>query len=89
MKSDNGAEILIHIGIDTVSMAGKGFEQKVTTNQKVKKGDVLATFDSSAIAQAGLDDTTMIIVTNTANYSEVTPVAQGKVSEGVALLELE
>lgn len=89
LKSDNGAEILIHIGIDTVSMAGKGFEQKVTTNQKVKKGDVLATFDSSAIAQAGLDDTTMIIVTNTANYSEVTPVAQGKVSEGVALLELE
>lgn len=37
LKSDNGAEILIHIGIDTVSMAGKGFEQKVTTNQKLKK----------------------------------------------------
>ena len=50
-------------------MAGKGFEQKVTTNQKVKKGDVLATFDSSAIAQAGLDDTTMVIVTHEMKFA--------------------
>lgn len=89
LKSDNGAEILIHIGIDTVSMAGKGFTQKVAANQKVKKGDVLGTFDRAAIAEAGLDDTTMIIVTNTADYAEVTPVAQGDLAEGAALLELK
>lgn len=89
LKSDNGAEVLIHIGIDTVSMEGKGFAQKVTANQKVKKGDVLGTFDTAAIAAAGLDDTTMIIVTNTADYSEVTPVAEGTVAEGADLLELK
>ncbi|MCY7186531.1 sucrose-specific PTS transporter subunit IIBC [Streptococcus gallolyticus] len=89
LKSDNGAEVLIHIGIDTVSMEGKGFAQKVTANQKVKKGDVLGTFDTAAIAAAGLDDTTMIIVTNTADYSEVTPVAEGTVAEGANLLELK
>lgn len=89
LKSDNGAEILIHIGIDTVSMAGKGFNQKVAANQKVKKGDVLGTFDRAAIAEAGLDDTTMIIVTNTADYQEVTPVAQGELAEGAVLLELK
>ena len=89
LKSDNGAEVLIHIGIDTVSMNGEGFAQKVTANQKVKKGDVLGTFDTAAIAAAGLDDTTMIIVTNTADYSEVTPVAEGTVAEGTDLLELK
>ena len=89
LKSDDGAEVLIHIGIDPVSMEGKGFTQKVSANQKVKKGDVLGTFDSKAIADAGLDDTTMIIITNTADYSEVTPVADGSVREGDNLLDVK
>lgn len=89
LKSDDGAEVLIHIGIDTVSMEGEGFTQKVSANQKVKKGDVLGTFDSKAIADAGLDDTTMIIITNTADYSEVTPVADGSVREGDNLLDVK
>lgn len=89
LKSDDGAEVLIHIGIDTVSMEGKGFTQKVSANQKVKKGDVLGTFDCKAIADAGLDDTTMIIITNTADYSEVTPVADGSVREGDNLLDVK
>lgn len=89
LKSDDGAEVLIHIGIDTVSMEGKGFTQKVSANQKVKKGDVLGTFDRKAIADAGLDDTTMIIITNTADYSEVTPVADGSVREGDNLLDVK
>lgn len=89
LKSDNGAEVLIHIGIDTVSMDGKGFTQKVKADQKVKKGDVLGTFDSAAIAAAGLDDTTMVIVTNTADYSEVIPVAEGKVVEGDNLINVK
>ena len=89
LKSDDGVELLIHIGIDTVSMDGKGFSQKVVANQKVKKGDILGTFDSASIAAAGLDDTTMIVVTNTADYSEVTPIVEGKVTEGNDLLTVK
>ncbi|MFZ7176955.1 sucrose-specific PTS transporter subunit IIBC [Streptococcus hyovaginalis] len=89
IKSNDGAEILIHIGIDTVSMDGKGFDQKVTANQTVKKGDVLGTFDLNEIAAAGLDSTTMIIVTNTADYAEVNPVATGSVAKGDALIAVK
>ncbi|MFU2180907.1 sucrose-specific PTS transporter subunit IIBC [Streptococcus pluranimalium] len=89
IKSNDGAEILIHIGIDTVSMDGKGFDQKVTANQAVKKGDVLGTFDLNEIAAAGLDSTTMIIVTNTADYAEVNPVATGSVAKGDALIAVK
>ena len=82
LKSDKGAEVLIHIGIDTVSLDGKGFDAKVQANQRIKKGDVLATFDSSVITEAGLDDTTMVIVTNTADFEDVSSVATGSVAEG-------
>lgn len=89
LKTANGAEILIHVGIDTVSMNGEGFEQKVSQGDKVKAGDVLGTFDSSKIAAAGLDDTTMVIVTNTADYASVTPVASGSVVKGDAIIEVK
>ena len=71
LKTANGAEILIHVGIDTVSMNGDGFDQKVAQGDKVKAGDVLGTFDTAKIAATGLDDTTMVIVTNTADYASV------------------
>ena len=89
LKTANGAEILIHVGIDTVTMNGEGFEQKVAQGDKVKAGDVLGTFDSNKIAAAGLDDTTMIIVTNTADYASVTPVASGSVVKGDAIIEVK
>ena len=89
LKTANGAEILIHVGIDTVSMNGEGFEAKVAQGDKVKAGDVLGTFDSSKIAAAGLDDTTMVIVTNTADYASVTPVASGSVVKGDAIIEVK
>lgn len=89
LKTANGAEILIHVGIDTVSMNGDGFEQKVAQGDKVKAGDVLGTFDSAKIAAAGLDDTTMVIVTNTADYASVTPVATGEVAKGDAIIEVK
>lgn len=89
LKTTNGAEILIHIGIDTVSMNGDGFDQKVAQGIKVKAGDVLGTFDAAKIAAAGLDDTTMVIVTNTADYASVTPVAEGAVTKGEAVIELK
>ena len=89
LKTANGAEILIHVGIDTVTMNGEGFEQKVAQGDKVKAGDILGTFDSNKIAAAGLDDTTMVIVTNTADYASVTPVASGSVVKGDAIIEVK
>ena len=89
LKTANGTEILIHVGIDTVSMNGEGFEQKVAQGDKVKAGDVLGTFDSNKIAAAGLDDTTMVIVTNTADYAAVIPVASGSVVKGDAIIEVK
>lgn len=82
ITSTQGAEILLHIGIDTVSMAGDGFASLVTAGQMVKKGDLLGQFDSTKIAQAGLDDTTMIIVTNSNDYHNINLLAQGKVAVG-------
>ncbi|MCP9083010.1 sucrose-specific PTS transporter subunit IIBC [Streptococcus sp. CF10-1] len=89
LKTAKGAEILVHVGIDTVSMNGEGFEAKVAQGDKVKAGDVLGTFDSNKIAAAGLDDTTMVIVTNTADYASVTPVASGSVVKGDAVIEVK
>ncbi len=89
LKTANGAEILIHVGIDTVSMNGEGFNHTVAQGDKVKAGDVLGTFDSAKIAAAGLEDTTMVIVTNTADYASVTPVGQGTVSKGDAVIEVK
>ncbi|VGQ34113.1 PTS system sucrose-specific transporter subunit IIA [Streptococcus pyogenes] len=89
ITSTQGAEILLHIGIDTVSMAGDGFAPLVTAGQMVKKGDLLGQFDPSKIAEAGLDDTTMMIVTNSADYQSVDILAQGHVLIGdqVALIK--
>ena len=89
LKTTDGAEVLIHVGIDTVSMNGDGFEAKVAQGGKVKAGDVLGTFDSNKITAAGLDDTTMVIVTNTADYASVAPVATGSVAKGDAVIEVK
>ena len=89
LKTTDGAEVLIHVGIDTVTMNGEGFEAKVAQGDKVKAGDVLGTFDSNRIAAAGLDDTTMVIVTNTADYASVAPVATGSVAKGDAVIEVK
>ena len=82
LKTASGAEILIHIGIDTVSMNGNGFEKLVAAGDKVKAGTPIAKFDAAKIAEAGLDDTTMVIVTNTADFAEVSPLAEGTIAHG-------
>ena len=89
LRTANGAEILIHVGIDTVTMNGEGFNHKVAQGDKVKAGDVLGTFDSAKIAAAGLDNTTMVIVTNTADFASVNPVASGSVAKGDAIIEVK
>lgn len=88
LKTDNGAEILIHVGIDTVSLNGEGFEAKVSQGDRVRTGDIIGTFDSEVIAANGLDDTTMVIITNTMDYAEVTPIATGSVTNKTRVLEL-
>ncbi|HEM6272090.1 TPA: PTS glucose transporter subunit IIA [Streptococcus suis] len=88
LKTASGAEILIHIGIDTVSMNGNGFEKLVVAGDKVKAGTPIAKFDAAKIAEAGLDDTTMVIVTNTADFAEVSPLAEGTIAHGADFLKV-
>lgn len=64
MKSDNGIELMIHIGVDTVKLKGEYFHSHVSNGQTVKKGDLLIEFDLEAIQEAGFDITTAVIVTN-------------------------
>ena len=71
IQSDNGAEVLVHIGIDTVNLKGEHFETFVKQGQEVKQGDKLGTIDIDAVQKAGYDPTVMTIITNTANYAEV------------------
>ncbi|WP_115716626.1 beta-glucoside-specific PTS transporter subunit IIABC [Amedibacterium intestinale] len=82
LVSDNGAEILIHLGMDTVKLDGKYFEAHVKQGDKVKKGDVLVTCDVEAIKAEGYSMITPVIVTNTADYLDVVEMASGTVKAG-------
>lgn len=88
LKSDNGAEILIHLGINTVNLDGKGFDTKVKQGQKVKKGDILGNYDYQEVAKEGYNNTVMVIITNTKDYAEVDPIATGEVKESDKLIAL-
>jgi PTS system beta-glucosides-specific IIC component len=71
LRSNSGAEVLIHVGLDTVKLDGSPFTLHVKEGDRVKKGDVLSEFDSEAIEAAGVQTITPIIVTNPANYKEI------------------
>ena len=88
MVSADGAEVLMHIGIDTVKLGGKYFEAHVTDGQQVKKGDLLVSFDMDAITAAGYKLTTPLLVCNADEYTAVTPVAQSSVSAGDAAIQI-
>ncbi|SFD36718.1 beta-glucoside-specific PTS transporter subunit IIABC [Clostridium uliginosum] len=89
ITSDDGAEILIHIGFDTVSLKGKYFKLNVTQGEFVKKGDLLVEFDINKIENEGFDITTPIVITNTENYCNVIPINQGlvKINDDILILE--
>lgn len=76
LTSENGIELLIHIGIDTVNMKGSAFVREVNEGETIQPGQTLLQFDSKKIQEAGYDDTVMITVTNTANYLDVIPATE-------------
>lgn len=88
MQTAAGAEILMHIGMDTVNLQGKGFETLVEKGQAVKAGDPLVKFNLAAIKQAGYDPTMPMVVTNSVKYHEVKAVAKDTVAVGDEVLEL-
>ncbi len=88
LNLDNGAELLIHIGINTVELNGEGFTAHVSEGNRVKKGQTLITFDKELIASKGYKTVTPVIITNPDEYSAVKRVADGNVTEKDVLIEL-
>lgn len=85
LRHADGAELLIHIGIDTVKLGGKHFTSKVTAGQQVKAGDLLVEFDGDAIEAAGYDLTTPVVVTNPDLYPAIAGEAPGPIAHGEPL----
>lgn len=86
MITDKEAEILMHIGINTVEMNGEGFTKKIKEGQKVKAGDVLIEFDIEKIKKAGYDTTTMMIISNSEEYSDIEVLNLGEVKQNNDIL---
>lgn len=86
--SDEGVEILIHIGIDTVELNGQGFKSFVKANQRVKVKDLLVEVDLDVVESKYTSDV-MIIVTNTPNYKTITPSLEKEVGAGDCIIEVE
>ena len=89
LVGDNGIELLVHIGIDTVNLEGKYFTPKKLAGDVVKKGDVLIEFDVEKIKEAGYDVTTPVIVSNTDQYAAVEKSATGKVTKESNLIRVQ
>ncbi|PTI61919.1 PTS sugar transporter subunit IIA, partial [Staphylococcus succinus] len=72
ITSDDGVEVLIHVGIDTVKLGGAPFTSAIAQGDHVKSGDIIGTFDLSQIIKAGYDPTTIVVITNTDDYDAIT-----------------
>lgn len=88
LQSDTSAEVLIHIGIDTVKLNGRHFTRHVEDGQRVAVGDPLISFDLNALLAENIDPSVIVIVTNTENYSDISLVKQGNISEREPFLQL-
>ncbi|MFF1528564.1 glucose PTS transporter subunit IIA [Cellulomonas sp. NPDC058312] len=89
LRTADGVEVLVHVGIDTVRMAGAGFAVAVAKGQHVAVGDRLATVDLDAVRAAGFDTTTVVTVLNSRTLTAVTPRAAGTVVPGDAVIDVE
>ena len=88
LKSASGVQVLIHVGMDTVKLDGKGFTPRVSKGDVVRRGDVLAEVDLGVIRAAGYETITPVVVTNKKKFGAVTPLASGQVLRGDQLLEV-
>lgn len=88
MVADNGAEILMHVGMDTVQLGGKGYDPVVKNGDKVKKGQLLMKFDLAAIKAAGYEVATPVVISNSDDFT-VKPIAGGNVKPGDKIIDLE
>ena len=88
LKSASGVQVLIHVGMDTVKLDGKGFTPRVAKGDVVRRGDVLAEVDLDVIRAAGYETITPVVVTNKKKFGAVTPVASGQIQRGDALLDV-
>lgn len=86
ITSDKGAEILIHIGIDTVQLEGKYFETHVQQNERVRKGQVILTFDLDALIKEGYNMETLVLITNKQDYLDIIPVEETEINVNDPLL---
>ena len=82
IAGDNGVEVLVHVGVDTVNMKGDGFEVWVKAGDHVNAGDPVLTFDRDKVAKAGYKDIIMTIITNSDDYPALAKVAEGQVKAG-------
>ena len=89
ITSAEGAEVLIHVGMDTVKLNGAGFTVHVSEGQRIKAGDLLMEADLEVIKRAGYDTTTPVIITNTEEYSEVKSAGEGMVKAGDPVIMLK
>lgn len=89
LQLDNGVEVLIHVGIDTVNLKGKGFDVEVKNGDRVETGTPLVTFDRAVIEKAGYPLITPVIVLNGDSFDTVDPVKLGPVSHGEPLLDIQ
>jgi len=88
IKTDDGVEVLVHVGIDTVRLKGEGFTVLVTKGERVTRGEVLGTVDLEVVKAAGYDPTTMVVVTNTKNLTAVTPRTGEDVGVGDTVIDI-
>lgn len=88
-QAENGAEVLLHVGVDSVTLRGRGFRLFVGKGDHVRAGEPVMSFDRSLMRESGIDDTVIVTVTNPERFSQVSPVQEGEVAAGGTALRIE
>lgn len=88
-KTEEGAEVLLHVGVDSVRLRGKGFRLFVSKGDIVRAGEPVMSFDRSLMEESGVDGTVIVTVTNSDTFAQVEPVCGAEVSAGSVVLRVE